>query len=95
MKAAQNPKLVVKQVPESEVPTEVLADSIVAIAAGIKKLRTGRLNDRALYLLIQNAAPNVGGKYRSAPLSIKSIEAVFEGIAALESTYLRKKPLPL
>lgn len=86
-------KVVVKQVPEKEkeVPIEVLADSIVAIAAGMKKLRSGRLSDRALFLLIQDAAPNKGGKYGNSPLPVKTIKAVFEGIESLERSFLKKK----
>lgn len=86
-------KVIVKQVPEkeNEVPTEVLADSIVAIAAGMKKLRSGRLSDRALFLLIQDAAPSVGGKYGKSALPVKTIKAVFEGIESLERSFLKKK----
>lgn len=77
---------------EKQVPIEVLADSIVQISQGIKKLRSGRLNDRALMLLIQHAAPNVSARSRLyTPLSIKAIKAVFEGIESLEATYLKKK----
>ena len=83
-------KIIVKQNPEAEVPTEVLAESIKAISEGMRRLRSGRLNDRALFLLIQDAAPNTGGKYRSAPLSIKQIRAVIEGIDQLAAAFLRK-----
>ena len=87
-------KVTIKQVPEAEVPIEILADSIVAIAAGIRKLRTGRLNDRALFLLIQNAAPTMKAKFRSPQkLSVKDIQAVFDGIDSLEREYIRK-PAP-
>lgn len=82
-------KLKVMHNPEKEVPTEVLAESIVSMAAGIRKLRAGRLNDNALHLLIQNAAPSVGRGY--TPLSLKQIRAVFAGIDALEATYLKKR----
>lgn len=75
--------------PAKEIPTEVLASSIVAIAEGVRKLRAGRLNDKALLLLIQHAAPNVGPRNYS-PLSIKEIRAVLDGIESLETTYLRK-----
>ena len=75
--------------PEKEVPTEILADSIVAMAAGIRKLRSGRLTDSALFLLIQSAAPTVGRNYK--PLSLKEIKAVFAGIDALEASYIRKR----
>ncbi len=85
-------KLIVKQASEkeAEVPTEILADSIVAIAAGTKKLRSGRLSDRALFLLIQDVAPSVGFRVKH-PLSIKTIKAVFDGIESLERAFLRKK----
>lgn len=66
------------------VPTEVLASSIVAIAQGIRALRSGNktLTDRALYLLIKDAAPiNIG---------IKDIAAVFSAIDSLERLYVRK-----
>lgn len=85
-------KIEVKQQPEKEVPTEVLASSIAAIAEGMRKLRAGRLTDKALFLLIQHAAPNVGGRGGFSPVSIKEIKAVFEGIDALEATFLKKKP---
>lgn len=81
--------LKIKQNDDSPVPTEVLAEAIVAISAGIKELRKTRLNDKALFLLIQNAAPSIGGKYRYAPLSIKTIKAVFDGIENLEREFLK------
>lgn len=68
---------------DRQVPVEVLAESIKAIAEGVRKLRAGSLNDRALFLLIQNAAPGA--------LSIKDIKAVFTGIDSLEGEYLRKR----
>ncbi len=73
-----------------DVPTEVLADSIVSIAQSMKKLRAGRLTDKALFLLIQHAAPKpshgVGGQVTQA-----HIRAVFEGIESLEATFLKKQ----
>lgn len=78
---------IVKQNDEAKVPTEVLADSIVAISAGIKKLRGGRLNEKALLLLIQHAAPTIA----SQRIPISEIRHVLDGIEALEKTYLKKK----
>ncbi|MFA5952285.1 MAG: hypothetical protein WC807_18610 [Hyphomicrobium sp.] len=83
-------RLVVKQDGEQEVTVEVLASSIVAISEGIKKLRAGRLNDKALMLLIQNACPATGTP-PSRPAQ-KEIRAVLDGMAALEATYLKKAP---
>lgn len=81
----------VKQPDTDEVPTEVLAESIITIAQGIRKLRNGRLNDRALFLLIQDAAPSVGSRYGRTPVSLKEIRAVIDGIDSLEATFIRKK----
>lgn len=85
-------KVVVKQPDDKahEIPTEILATSIVAISEGIKKLRRGRLTDRALFLLIQDAAPTVGGKYRNDKLAIREIRATLEGMESLERIFIRK-----
>lgn len=76
------PKVAIKQT-EPEVPTEIMADAIVAICQGVRKLRLGRLNDKALLLLIQNATPG------NVPQ--RAIKAVLDGIDNLERMYLRKK----
>ena len=80
---------IIETVPKT--PVQELADNIKAISNGIRELRNGPLTDKALYLLIQNAAPNVGGKYSNSPLSQKEIRAVFEGIENLEALYLKPK----
>lgn len=72
--------MVVKQVPEKEVPVEVLATSIVAIAEGFKKLRAGRLNDKALVLLLAQAS-GVGKR---------EVENVVWALDNLGETYLKK-----
>ncbi len=84
-------KIVVTQTPEKEVPTEILADAIVAIAAGVKKLRSGRLADRTLCMLIADAAPTYG-KYPAKAVTRRDVHAVLDGIEALERTHLKKKP---
>ena len=83
-------KIVQSPEKEKEVPTEVLASSIKAIAEGVRKLRSGRLNDRALFLLIQDAAPATGGKYNHSRVGIPAIKAVLEGIDSLDKNFLRK-----
>ena len=75
-------KVIVTQKEGEEIATEVLATEIATIAQGIRKLRGGRLNDRALVLLIQHAAPG--------SIGTNAIRAVLDGIDALEATYLRK-----
>jgi hypothetical protein len=84
-------KIVVKQDPEAEVPTEVLADAIVAIAEGVRKLRSGRLQDRTLCMLIADAAPGYGA-YPRKTVSLRDVKAVLDGIEALERTHLKPKP---
>lgn len=67
-----------------EVPTEVLATAIRDIAAGVRALRKGpnTLTDRALFLLIKDAAPGT--------LSLRNVRDVFEAIDKLETMYVRK-----
>lgn len=71
-------------------PVEIIAESIKAISDGIRRLRGGPLNDKALMLLIQHAAPSIG-RYSQNKIGITEIRAVIEGIESLEATYLKKK----
>lgn len=73
---------------DTEIPVEIIAQAIVAISEGIKKLRSSRLKDDALFLLIQRASPDLRNPYRK--VGIKEIEAVFEGIESLERKFLKK-----
>ncbi len=75
-------KTTVKQNEQNPVTVEVLAESIVSISSGIKKLLDGPINERGLMLLIQHAAPTT--------LAIREIKSVLRGIADLEKTYLKK-----
>jgi hypothetical protein len=80
--ANQKVKSPVKVVNDAEVPTEILASSIVEIAQGIRKLRSGKLNDRALFLLIQDACKvNIG---------LATIREVFDAIGDLERQFVRR-----
>lgn len=86
-------KITVKQPNEKqdEVPVEVIASAIVSISEGIKKLRAGRLTDKALVLLIQHAAPGKKRGFGSKPVSAGEVRAVLEGLDNLEATFLKKK----
>ena len=77
---------------EKETTVEVIAASVKAISDGIKKLRSGPLNDKALVLLIQHSCPYKAGRYGSGMVTAKEVRAVLEGIESLEDTYLKKKP---
>jgi hypothetical protein len=82
-------KVKVVQNPENEIPLEVLATSIKDISEGIRKLNAGPLNEKALLLLIQHAAPTrnrMGQRY-----GIGEIKDILEGMENLEKTYLKTK----
>lgn len=80
---ARTKTVTIKQDPDKEVRTEVLAQAIVDIADGMKTLRNGRLNDRALILLIQDNS--------KSKLSRADISAVLDSIEGLEAAYVRKR----
>jgi hypothetical protein len=84
-----NKEITVKQKDDAPIAVEVLAESIKAISDGVRKLRSGRLNDKALLLLIQHACP-AERKYGPKP-GVGTIKAVLAGMDALERTYLKPK----
>lgn len=73
---------------EAPIAVEVIADCIVAIADGVKKLRAGKLNDKALYLLIQHACP-VMGRFPAKKPGMAEVKAVIEGMESLKRVYLK------
>jgi hypothetical protein len=80
--------IAVKQLEGAEIATEVLASAIVSISAGVKRLRAGKLNDKALHLLIQHASPTQGVSGLRIPIS--TIKDVLDGLSSLEAAYIRK-----
>ena len=58
-----------------------IAEHIAAVAAGIRKLRAGRLNEKALTILLHHASG----------VSHRDIRAVLDAAASLDTTYLKKK----
>lgn len=75
---------------KAPVPIEVMAESVRAISQGVKKLLAGPLSDKAIVLLIQNAAPSVG-RYPTRKIGTVEVRAVLEGIESLERVYLKPK----
>lgn len=82
-------KVTITQDQEKIVPVEVLAQSILSISEGIKKLRSTKLNDKALFLLIQNNTFIKKG-YASSKCSMVDVKAVIESIETLATAYLKK-----
>ena len=71
---------------DPEPPVEVIAQAVLSASAAIEQLRTGKLNDRALLILIAEAAPKING--RTIPL--KQIKAVLDGMANLRQAFIRE-----
>ncbi|MDD5302975.1 MAG: hypothetical protein PHS14_07665 [Elusimicrobia bacterium] len=70
-----------QQKPEAEyVPTEVIAQSIAEISAAFKRVKAGRLNDRALELLVHAACKGT---------ALSDVRSVLEVLPELERLYLR------
>ena len=67
---------------DAEIPVEVLATSIVAISEAMKRLRGGRLADRALFLLIQDAC--------TVRIGLDTLRKVLDAVGELEKRYVRK-----
>ncbi len=66
---------------EGDVPPNiVIADEIKNISEGIRKLRGGRLNDKAIQILVSKASN----------MSMAAVKRVMDGMESLESQYLRK-----
>ncbi len=70
----------VKQLPEQKIPVEIMAESIKEISDGIKKMRSGKLTDRAIILLIHD----------HCNVSFKDIKSVMDSMQELSSIYLKK-----
>lgn len=69
------------QVKQDETPTEVLAASIVAISQAARQMRAGRLNDKALVLLISHYSGE----------SQRTVKLVLDAIENLEREYVRPR----
>ncbi len=65
------------------VATEVIAQSIKEIADGMRKLRAGQMNERALLLLIQHSTPS--------RIGVSAILEVLNALDSLDRSYLKKK----
>jgi len=82
----------IKVVENPGAPTEVMAEHIIAISQGIKKLVDGPLKLETLVILIQHASGYAYGRGRSPSLiPAKIIKAVLAGISSLEAQYLKPK----
>lgn len=67
---------------DSELPAQVISDSIVEIARGMKALNSTRLTRAAIVALI----------HERSKVARKTIEIVLNNLDQLEETWLKKKP---
>lgn len=88
-------KKIAQVVDDVGITTAVMASEIQSIGKAVRRLRAGKINEDALVLLIQHAAPTVrrpGSGYGKAAVTIKAIRAVLDGMENLEKAWLKKKP---
>ena len=62
---------------EPEIPTKILAESIVQISADMKKLRASGLNRKAIVVLLKH----------STGIPMVDIDKVIDALAELRATY--------
>lgn len=74
-------KLKVVQTEENPIPVEVLAEAVVKMAEGIKRLNATPLNQRALIVLIS----------AQSGVARDTVARVLNGMDQLEAAYTKKK----
>ncbi len=72
-----------KQKDEFIEKVQTLKHEIKAIQKSISVLRKTGLGENIIYMLIQKAAPNIGGRGGYSPISVKVIKAIMHGIDSL------------
>lgn len=77
------------QDPAAPVTVEIIAEAIVQISQGVKKMLSGKLNETAIVLLITNATPPTGGRFNRKAISASTVKAVLAGMESLEKEYLK------
>lgn len=66
--------------PTTETPHVIIANVVAKICHGIRDIRAGRLNDRAIITLVHEASG----------VAKRDIKAVIDALDHLEDTYLKK-----
>lgn len=64
---------------EEEIPTEIIASAIVEISDGMKKIKAGRLNDKAIIYLI----------HKSSGIKQDDVARVLTAMERLKKDYLK------
>lgn len=69
---------------------KVLEDEIVSLSDGIKRLRSGRLNDRAIVSLIWEAS-SVSNGYQTRKVGKTEIKEILDAVENLPAFFFKKK----
>lgn len=70
-----------KQVEGAVVGAELIAEAVIDIAEGMKRLRSGRLTDRAIEVLVKEASP--GG------VTMTQVRNVLTGLERLQREFVK------
>lgn len=72
---------VVKAEDKEVIPTEVIAQSIKEISEGVKKIRAGKLNEKALIILV----------HKASGVATDTVRRVINGMESLEREFLKPR----
>lgn len=76
----KKPKITLKQNKDEPIATEIIAQSIVDIAEGMRMVFNGRLNRRGIRVLLKDASG----------VSMSEIDRVLDALEGLKASYVRK-----
>lgn len=88
----KNKTITVKTNEENPEPVEIIADAIIKISDAFDKIKNGRLQRRALLLLIKDNCDQVGNGYRKKPIALGDVEKVLDSIEGLRKAYIKEVP---
>ena len=75
-------ELVIKKDKEDPIPVEVMERAIVDLAAGFKRMKSSRLSEKAIILLVQHSAG-------TTVVTQAQVKAVLDSAANLDRTFLK------
>lgn len=73
-------KVIIRQDPDNEIPSEVIATAILNISDSMERINRGALNQKALVILIS----------AHSRISQATVRQVLDSLSVLRSVYLRK-----
>lgn len=80
-KAHEASKVTIKKNEDNPEPMEIIADAIIEVARGFQKIKTGKLTERAVIVLIKD----ITGQ------PVREIEKVLNAAQLLERQFIKQK----